>query len=388
MSRIRLFIIVTILAIVVGFVGYAAVQLNTVWNGYPDNQPTQYLFDIQSGDSVTVVAALLEADNVIISQDAFILQERLSPISPLQVGAYSLTLPANNQEILMQIDEQTDEYAAIIRAAGNRKSATVTFQEGMNIDEMALLLEEAGVITAAEFTAFAQDPANFDRQAYPFLPEPLGCTYGNIQQCAKYYPEGYLYPDTYSLFVGSTAQEVYDRLLSNFSKRVWTQLPNPPSAADLYDVMVRASVIEKETGRPAAGVSAQNRDEVNNERQLMSQVFLNRSVVGQRWQSDVTAEYGHGRKLCQQTFSVPNCIALDDPVAVNAYNTYIIQEAPIGPVTNPQYDVIFSTLNPIDNNYFFFLSDVTGKKYFYENAAAFNAGISEITRINQSLGVQ
>jgi len=387
MSKLGLYIKITFALFFIFIISYGFYQVNQYWNGYPNNQTGEYIFVIKSGDNLQTVASTLQKDNIIYSQDIFMLQSRLETApSSLQIGTYKLSLPANNEQILSQIKQNSSVLAGQIEQAGNRKSVTITFQEGQNLDQMMVNLQEKGVISTSNLVTYLQNPANFNQKDYPFLPNKLSCNYGDIKNCAKYYPEGYFYPDTYDFFLDSSADEVVSKFLNNFQIKVWQKLEKKPSPDDFYAIMVRASVLEKETGRPAKGVSEANRADVNKERQLMSQVFLNRAAIGQKWQSDVTAEYGHGRKLCQQTFSVPNCIGLDDAIAQNAYNTYYISEAPIGPVTNPQFDNIFASMNPVNNNYYYFLSDVTGKKYFYETEQQFYRGIEEIKKINKALG--
>ena len=130
----------------------------------------------------------------------------------------------------------------------------------------------------------------------------------------------------------------------------------------------------------------------------MAQVFYNRTAVNMKWQSDVTAEYGQfsiqtqadgkkvfvKRKLCQQTFTVENCLYLDSPEIATKYNAYQVN-IPIAPVTNPQYDNIYAALNPIDNDYIYFVSDVSGKKYFSTTEAEFNQSIVNVQKINREL---
>ena len=104
------------------------------------------------------------------------------------------------------------------------------------------------------------------------------------------------------------------------------------------------------------------------------------------WQSDVTAEYGTGKKLCQQTFTVPDCMKLDSPLAKTKYNTYQNIGYPIGPITSPQFDNINAALNPESNSYLYFVADATGKKYFAKNQSEFYSLINKVDKINKDLG--
>lgn len=377
-----------IVLIVLGFVGWFGYSGYQIWYGIPANSPSgNYTFTVKKGDQLDVVSQKLETDKVIASKDILTIQVKLDPIRNLQTGDYTLKLPATSQDILKQIDDETkvkiDEIAAIAKIPTTK----VTIREGLNIDQMAVILEEAQVLKPGEMQAFAKDPKNFNKTKYPFLPEPLTCTYGDLKNCAKYYPEGYLYPDTYDFFLPSTATQVFETLLQNFNTRVWSKLSAQVGQKDFSKVVIMASVMEKETGRNKGVKDDAVLAELNMERKKVAAVFYNRLEQGMMWQSDVTAEYGYGKKVCQQTFKLDGCIYLDDPLADTKYNTYSISGYPIGPVTNPQYYNIEAALNPDKNNYLYFVADVTGKKYFGVTEADQNKIIIQVNKINRDLGL-
>ncbi len=389
MSKIKIvfFLIVTIIVIIVIFFGY---QVYYQFSNYPKNSPQgEYVFVVEPGATAETIATQLQKDNVIYRSDLFLIREKLTPLSGLQVGEYTLILPATPVEIIKQINAQSEIIRQANLQAGKRESITVLLREGLGIDDYTEILFQAGVIAnKQEFLNFAKNPNNFDRQKFAFLPTPLNCEYGDITTCAKYYPEGYLYPDTYQFFLNSSNEEVFNKLLSNFNTKVWSRVQEQVEKenVDFHKVIILASVLEKETGR-TKGIKEENLDEVNEERKKMAQVFYNRLKQNMKWQSDVTIEYGTGRKVCQQTFEVPNCFLLDDPIVFHKYNTYLNAGYPIGPVTNPQFFNIYAALNPIPNNYLFFVSDATGKKYFAENFQEHEEIIREVNRINRNLGL-
>jgi UPF0755 protein len=208
-----------------------------------------------------------------------------------------------------------------------------------------------------------------------------------LKNCGKYYLEGYLYPDTYSFFKNSTAVEVTNKLLANFEAKVWKKLEKTPTPDVFYKALTMASVIEKETGRTKGGVTDKNREQINKERAQVAGVFINRMNQGVKWQSDVTASYGHGYKICQQTLEVKDCKYLDDPLTNTKYNTYIIEGYPIGPVSNPDFNNIFAALNPTSTDALFFVMDATGKTYFADTEGEHYQNIQAVTQINNDLGL-
>jgi UPF0755 protein len=377
--------IILIVVILVGWLSFSGYQL---WYSWPNNSPTgEYTIKVTKGQQLSDVAEKLEQDKVISSKDIILLQAKINPIRNLLSAEYKIKVPTTSQDILNQIDDQTkfklDELAKIPKLP----TVKVTIREGLNIDQMAAILEEKGVIKASEFQAFAKNYKNFNKTDYPFLPEPLKCEYGNLKNCAKYYPEGYLYPDTYDFFQPTSVEKVFNTFLDNFYNKVWTKLENQAKGKDFSKIVIMASVMEKESGRNKGIKDDAMLAELNKERKIIAGVFYNRIEQGMKWQSDVTAEYGYGKKVCQQTFKLEGCIFLDDELANTKYNTYLISGYPIGPVTNPQYFNIEAALNPDQNDFIYFVADVTGKKYFGKTEADQQKIINQVNKINRDLGL-
>jgi UPF0755 protein len=386
MSKFSVYLI--ILTVIIGVSGFFGFRVYSNFYGVPNDAPVgQYSFEVSSGQTLDALAEKFKEDKVINDTSAFLWQEKLNSIKPLQTGTYTIDLQNDTpKDLLAKIDSQTIKIAQE-KEANKKPSIKVTIREGLQLDNVMKILEDNKIAKASELSEFAKNPANFNREIYPFLPDPLTCQYGDLQTCAKYYIEGYVYPNTYEFFEESTPEEVFTRFLTSFNNEVWAKLKNEVPLQDFSKAVIMASVLEKETGRPKTGVIASNRDEVNVERRIMAGVFYNRLENNMKWQSDVTAEYGHGRRLCQQTLKIENCLFLDSPEAQNLYNTYNVLGYPIAPVTSPVYDNIFAVLNPTENNNLFFVSDATGKKYFTPNEREHLRVIREVNEINRSLGV-
>jgi UPF0755 protein len=375
------------LAVVVGLIG-GGLWVNTLWNGYPSNSPqSSYVVKVEKGDTIKDIGEKLSKDRVISSNQVFLLQAKLKTTNDLQLGDYDLKVPANIDSLLTQIDTISQKKADEIASVGKKPTATVTLKEGINIDDMAALLGKNGVVDEKQFLTYLQDPQNANQTQFPFLPKALTCDYGELKTCAKYYFEGYLYPDTYSFFKNSTPKEVADKMLTNFDKKVWSQLSKKPDTNSFYRALTMASVIEKETGRTKGGVTDKNREQINKERSEVAGVFLNRMSQNISWQSDVTASYGHGYKICQQTIVVDGCKYLDDPLTNTKYNTYIIKGYPIGPVSNPDVNNIKAALSPTETAALFFVMDGTGKTYFADTEGKHYENIEKVKAINSDLGL-
>jgi UPF0755 protein len=376
--------VILIMLLIIGLFGYRTYQaLEAV---PPDSPRGEFTFQVSKDDTLNDIAVKLEEQKVINSAQGLILREKINPIGPLQQGQYKLTLPASPIQILKQIEDNSAEIRENLEKQSKVPSVKLTFQEGWTLDQYIDKLDKEGVANRDELVKFAQDPKNFDTVKYDFLPRPLNCTYGDLKNCPKYYPEGYLYPDTYNFFKPTAPKDVFDKFLTNFNRKVWSKYKSNLNGQNFEQIMILASVIEKESGR-TKGVTPANKDDLQKERHIISGVFNNRLRRQLKWQSNPTVEYGQDHILCEQTFKRPGCKFLDDPAFVHKYNTYISVGYPIGPISNPQADCIDAALNPEQTDYLYFLADATGKTYFATNETEFNKLINEVTKINQTLGV-
>jgi UPF0755 protein len=372
-----------VLIIVLGVASLSYFGYLTFFQIPADSPSGKYTLNIQTGDNLSVVADYLKEDEVISSKGAFMFRGKyLNSLGSLQIGEYSIEVPASQQNLLEQIKSQSQQKTKKNQELANREAKKITVKEGENLDSIVGKLDKAGVVKASKMKNFLQNPKSFDTEQYEFLPEALDCDYGNIKECAKYYPEGYFYPDTYSFFVDSTPKEVTAKFLDNFKNKVWSKLSKEVGSQDFQKIVIMASVIEKETGRPG-GVTSKNKNTLAEERKVMAGVFFNRLDEKMKWQSDPTIEYGTDARICQKTLEIDNCFYLNDDKAKHLYNTYIMNGYPVGPISNPQFDNIQAVLQPVENNYLFFLSDKSGKKYFSQTNSEHSQKILEIKKMNQ-----
>ena len=95
--------------------------------------------------------------------------------------------------------------------------------------------------------------------------------------------------------------------------------------------------------------------------------------------SDVTAYYGAKVRLSERDLYKNE---LNDN---NGYNTRISTMAgklPIGPICNPSIESIEASINPNENDYYYFVSDKNKKTYFSKTLTEHNQKIQELKRNN------
>lgn len=250
-------------------------------------------------------------------------------------GEYELSGNATGPEVLDAL------------VSGKQRLRMVTIPEGLTVEQIALLLESAGLGSAERFRALATDQAFLARLA---LPAP--------------HLEGYLFPDTYAFESGATPEEVVTRMTARFREMFTPDLAQ--AAADrgltVDQAVTLASIIEKE-----AAVAA--------ERPTISAVFHNRLKRGMPLQSDPTVLYG--------VAGSDGRIRSADLVRATPYNTYVIPGLPPGPIANPGRASLEAAVRPADGVtalYFVARNDRTHE--FNDTLAAHNRAVNRWQRGN------
>lgn len=233
-------------------------------------------------------------------------------------------------------DTMSDIASTLVRGAG--LTTRVTIPEGYNLFQIAEMLEKNSVTSAEEFIRYARDPE--------FL-LTLGVDAPRI--------EGYLFPETYFLQEDMPAKEVIARMHQEFIRQTaQLNLSHPQLSA--HELVILASIVEKETGAPW-------------ERAKIAGVFFNRIDRGMRLQSDPTTIYG-----MFETFD--GRIRRSDLQRVTPYNTYRINGLPKGPIANPGLDALRAVLAPEEHNYLYFVSRNDGTHVFSKNLRDHNNAVN------------
>lgn len=242
------------------------------------------------------------------------------------------------------------------KAAGGESSepatVRVTFTEGRTVRQYGKLLEENKVCSAE---AFYSEMRTTDFTAdYSFLPA------NDILQQREYPLEGYLYPDTYTFYIGEKPKSVINRFLRNFANRVSDEIIRYANAngegfqnTDMsFDkAVILASIIERESPD-------------DTERDKISAVFWNRiehptvSGTGGKLQSDATHYY-------------PYVVTDERPEGFRSeYDTYDIKGLPKGPICSPSASSIRAAAYPDTTcKAYFFFNDKKGNHYYAETYA-------------------
>lgn len=143
-------------------------------------------------------------------------------------------------------------------------------------------------------------------------------------------------PDTYRIKYRTSAEELIDRMASEYRK-FWSD-SNRAKASRVglsqSEVSILASIVQAEQNRKL------------DEQPEISRLYLNRLKTGMRLESDPTLVYAHGDFTI--TWVKDEHKEIDSP-----YNTYKHAGLPPGPINLPEKSAILSVLNPADNQYLY-----------------------------------
>ncbi|MCK5490996.1 MAG: endolytic transglycosylase MltG [Candidatus Pacebacteria bacterium] len=318
------FVIFSLILILIGLFSYISIQTKII-KPFNVQDDIKKEFVIESGDSVKKIAANLESENLILGSDFFeiyIWQENLS--SKLQAGKYELS-PA------MTISQMVDLF---IGGKIIDNQIKITIPEGFLVAEIDQRLAEYELIQEGEFLEFDK-VQNFDISKYEFL--------NDLDKDSSL--EGFYFPDTYIYYVDASVQEIAEKMLDNFDKKLSIDLRQEIERQNknIFEIITLASIIEKEAG------STKDMKEI-------ASVFQNRLDIDKALESDATINYFVGEKRAQATY---DDLKIDSP-----YNTYLYKGLTPGPISNPGIYAIEAAIYPEETDYFYFLSKDTGETVF------------------------
>ena len=281
----------------------------------------QIVFKIKKGMTLKDVAQELSRQNLIRGASSFraisYLQEKQSQI---KAGEYALSPSMTPLEILTTI------------TSGQSILYPVTIPEGYRITEIAVLIEQHGLVNRGKFVRLTKDDS---------LIKSLKIHADSL--------EGYLYPETYNFDKNIGEAGIIKAMTETFFRRAFK--PEYAEQAKqlgftFHQIVILASMIEKETG---LGV----------ERKLISSVFHNRLRKNMLLQCDPTVIYA------MENFD--GNIRKKDLAIDSLYNTYKHKGLPPGPIANPGLDSIVAALYPAESDNLYFVSRQDGSHEFSSN---------------------
>ncbi|MEO5363194.1 MAG: endolytic transglycosylase MltG [Magnetococcus sp. DMHC-8] len=318
--------------------------------------PAAVLLEIERGWPLARIAELLEQRGVVSSAHWFMLLARWDRVRisrdgldlgpGIQAGEYECAVGETPAHILARLTE------------GRQVVHRLVIPEGLTVAEIGARMRAQGWETAESLLA------------EPDITRKLGLEVPLL--------EGWLFPSTYHYRRHDTALEMLTRMVRQAQQVMhdsWQAArqagvvgpSRPAHMAPLSpaEVLILASIIEKETGRAE-------------ERTRVSAVFHNRLRKKMRLQSDPTVIYGvqhapggagFGGDLTRQHLRTPT-----------PYNTYTQPGLPPAPICNPGKAAIQAALHPAEVDDLYFVARGEGYHVFAKTLAEHEANVDRYQR--------
>lgn len=337
----KFFVFLLILLLILSGVGFWGYQKLTEFVHTPVNATQDQLLTIDRGTTGSKLAALLEQEKILDNADLLPWLLKLQPqLNKVKAGTYSLTGVKTLQDLLDMIN------------SGKEAQFSVKFIEGKTFKEWRKNLENAPHLkqtlqgkTDKEIMALLDIPA-VSKAVYEW---------NNM--------DGWLYPDTYNYTPNSTDLELLKRSTTRLQKaldKAWNERDENLPLADPYQMLILASIVEKETGIAA-------------ERPQVASVFINRLKANMKLQTDPTVIYGMGE-------SYTGNIRKKDLEMMTPYNTYMIEGLPPTPIAMVSESALQAVAHPAKTDFYYFVADGSGGHKFTRNLNEHNKAVQEYLR--------
>ena len=291
---------------------------------------TPYDFEVRSGATLSAVAAHLRDAGILPHTAPMVILARVRGVDRIiKAGNYEVEQGVTLRRLLDKLTQ------------GDVTQSSVTLIEGSTFADVRRVLRD--------------DPQIAKR----ILDLSDGALLARVG-AAEPSPEGLFFPDTYFFAAGSSDEALLRRAYRLQQARLaaaWSRRAPDLPVATPYELLILASLIEKETGRAA-------------DRPLIASVFVNRLKRGMRLQTDPSVIYGLGSGFDGNLHKRD----LDNDTA---YNTYTRDGLPPTPIAMPSQASLDAAVNPPATPYLYFVSRGDGSSVFSTTLAEHNRAVAK-----------
>jgi UPF0755 protein len=175
--------------------------------------------------------------------------------------------------------------------------------------------------------------------------------------------EGTLAPGSYEVTSGESRGQLLSDMAARQSDIIATAWEGRDKGLPLHspdDMLILASIIEKETGVP-------------DERRTIAQVFINRLEQGIRLQTDPTVIYG----ITKGEGVLGRGLKRSELDRKTPWNTYQVDGLPPTPICNPGKASIEAAVHPDGSKYLYFVADGSGGHAFSTTLAEHQKNVAK-----------
>lgn len=253
----------------------------------------------------------------------------------IQAGEYRLSEPLTASELLSKL------------VAGDVVQHGVTLIEGWTIAEALAAVRTVDAL----------------KHQLPEAPEDAAEMLRKRIGIKADHPEGWFMPETYHFTRGSTDIQIFERAhqaMTQALESAWAERVDELPLESPYELLIMASIIEKETGAAS-------------ERRRVAGVFTRRLQRGMRLQTDPTVLYGRAPERTGRLRRV-------DLVTDTPYNTYTRHGLPPTPICLPGRASLEAAANPAEGSALYFVSRNDGTHVFSDTLAEHNRAVNRYQR--------
>ena len=315
-------------------IAYGSIFLWPVVPSTPNSADSStYRVKIRPGSGVLSISVQLQEQGLSTPSVFFQISARaLFVSSKLKPGTYLLPIRASLGAIILQI------------ARGDRVKESIAIVPGMTVWQVRQLVDSHPALLHESKNMSPKEMLQKLHLSYPGL-------------------EGIFLPDTYIFDPDESDIEIYRRASQAMQKHLtnaWTQKEANSPLKTPYELLILASIVEKETGRIS-------------DRGLVAAVFTNRLYKDMMLQTDPTVIYGIGPKFDGNLRKAD--LRKDSP-----YNTYMRKGLPPTPIAMPSKESILAAIHPAKSNALFFVAKGDGSSYFSEGLSEHEAAVNKYQR--------
>ncbi|WP_262331005.1 endolytic transglycosylase MltG [Bosea sp. BH3] len=319
----------TVALVLAGVIG-AGIAVVSNQSKSPGPLASDRVLIIPKESGLTEIAELLQREGLIEHPLSFRVSAMMGgDWHKLQAGEYLFKARVSPQEILDII------------SSGKVVEHSITVPEGLTSEQIVARLRDNELLT------------------------------GEISQAPK---EGSILPDTYRFPRGFSRQAILDRMARDqrvVLARIWERRPADLPVKTPQDLVVLASIVEKETGRA-------------DERPRVAGVFINRLNRKMKLQSDPTIVYG----IVGGKGTLGRPIQRNEITQATPYNTYVIDGLPPGPIANPGRAAMEAVVNHSRTKDLYFVADGSGGHAFAETLEQHNRNVGRWRQIESTRNQQ
>jgi UPF0755 protein len=292
-----------------------------------------YDFDVREGASLSSVARQLATAGVLPHPAWLTTYARLTGVDRhIKAGSYEVETGITLRGLVAKLTQ------------GDVTQASITIVEGATFAQMKETLRANPGI----------------RNTVLDLPDPALLAQVGV---AGDNAEGLFFPDTYFFARHSADVALLKRAARMLDARLqaqWSKRDAGLPLATPYEALILASIVEKETGRPA-------------DRPNVASVFVNRLRLGMPLQTDPTVIYGMGGAFDGNLRK--RDLATDSP-----YNTYLRPGLPPTPIALVSQASLDAVMHPPPTRYLYFVSRGDGSSAFSATLAEHNQAVAKFQR--------